>query len=213
MSMPDRAACLVSARMSGTFGPMHERLHAGSDGVVRCSWCADDDLYQRYHDTEWGVTLHGENKVFEKITLEGMQAGLSWITILRKRETFREAYSNFDIEKVAAFDDADVARLMANPGVIRNGAKINAAISNARVTYDMLAAGISLDALVWSFAPKPVGSGVGLSDPIHAETAESKAMSKELKKRGFRFVGPTTMYAFMQSSGMVNDHIIGCHRT
>ena len=199
--------------MLSYLGPMHDRLLVGADGVVRCSWCGNDDLYQRYHDTEWGTTLHGENKVFEKITLEGMQAGLSWITILRKRETFREAYADFDIASVAEFGDDDVARLMANPGVIRNGAKISAAISNARVAYDMLAAGQSLDELVWSFAPKKKSRGVGVNEPIHAETAESKAMSKELKKRGFRFVGPTTMYAFMQSSGMVNDHIVGCHRT
>ena len=191
---------------------MADRLHTGSDGIVRCSWCANDDLYQRYHDTEWGVALHGENKVFEKITLEGMQAGLSWITILRKRETFREAFSNFDIETVAGFGEADVARLMANPGVIRNGAKINAAISNARTAATMLDRGESLDEFVWSFAPTDRKVGIGLDEPVQAETAESKAMSKALKKLGFRFVGPTTMYAFMQSSGMVNDHIEGCHR-
>ncbi len=184
---------------------MADRLHTGSDGIVRCSWCASDDLYQRYHDTEWGVTLHGENKVFEKITLEGMQAGLSWITILRKRETFREAFSNFDIETVARFGEADVARLMANPGVIRNGAKINAAISNAQMAAAMLDRGESLDEFVWSFAPTDRKAGIELDEPIQAETAESKAMSKALKKLGFRFVGPTTMYAFMQSSGMVND--------
>ena len=191
---------------------MNQRLHLGSDGIVRCSWCADDDLYQRYHDTEWGVTLHGENRVFEKITLEGMQAGLSWITILRKRETFREAFAQFDIETVAGFGDHDVARLMADPGVIRNGAKIAAAISNAQVAAAMIERGESLDKLVWSFAPPDRRVGVAPDGPINAETAESKAMSKELKKRGFRFVGPTTMYAFMQSSGMVNDHIEGCHR-
>ncbi len=192
---------------------MNGRLHTGIDGVVRCWWCGDDELYQRYHDTEWGEALHGENKIFEKITLEGMQAGLSWITILRKRETFREAYANFEIATVAGFDSADIDRLMANPGVIRNGAKINAAISNARVTYDMLERGESLDDLVWSFAPPPDSQKrLTGDDPFQAETTESKAMSKELKRRGFRFVGPTTMYAFMQSSGMVNDHITGCHR-
>jgi DNA-3-methyladenine glycosylase I len=193
---------------------MSARLHTGTDGIVRCSWCGDDDLYQRYHDTEWGVTLHGETKVFEKIVLEGMQAGLSWITILRKRETFREAFAGFDIETVAGFDDSDVQRLMGNPGVIRNRAKIDSAISNARITASMLDHGHSLDELVWSFAPVDENrrAGVAEHEPVVPETAESKAMSKELKKRGFRFVGPTTMYAFMQSSGMVNDHMLGCHR-
>lgn len=191
---------------------MYGSLHTGTDGLLRCWWCGDDDLYQRYHDTEWGVALHGENRVFEKITLEGMQAGLSWITILRKRESFREAYANFDIVTVAGFGDSDVARLMGNPGVIRNGAKIHAAISNARVAHELLERGGSLDNLVWSFAPEETNRGLAPDAPVPAQTAASKAMSQALKKLGFRFVGPTTMYAFMQSSGMVNDHVHGCHR-
>jgi DNA-3-methyladenine glycosylase I len=187
-------------------------IHIGADGVKRCSWCGDDELYQQYHDTEWGWTLHGEDKIFEKITLEGMQAGLSWITILRKRETFRAAYKNFNIEKVAAFGDKDVARLMQDSGVIRNGAKISAAIGNARVVLTMLENGESLDEFVWSFAPPARKRMLTIDDSIDAKTPESTAMSKALLKKGFRFVGPTTMYAFMQSSGMINDHLKGCQR-
>lgn len=192
---------------------MTAKLHMGSDGVRRCWWCGEDPLYQRYHDTEWGHTLHGENKIFEKITLEGMQAGLSWITILRKRETFRTAFAHFDIERVASFTDNDRARLLADAGIVRNRAKIDAAISNANVALAMLSSGDSLDDFVWSFAP-PHGRYPDLVDgaDLRASTEESTAMSKALLKRGFRFVGPTTMYAFMQSSGMVNDHVQGCER-
>lgn len=197
----------------GTFVLMETRLRKGSDGVTRCWWCGDDELYQHYHDTEWGHTLHGENRIFEKITLEGMQAGLSWITILRKRENFRTAFRNFDIETVAGFTDADRERLMADAGIVRNRAKIDAAISNARVAAAMLDAGESLDAFVWSFAPpRESDAAQGSGDVLVASTPESVAMSKALLKRGFRFVGPTTMYAFMQSSGMVDDHIEGCER-
>jgi DNA-3-methyladenine glycosylase I len=190
---------------------MKDRLHKGQDGVVRCSWCGDDDLYQRYHDTEWGRTLHGENKVFEKISLEGAQAGLSWITILRKRENYRKAFKNFDIKKVAMFTPDDVERLMGDAGIVRNGAKIESAISNANAALALRAAGESLDDLCWSFAPAKRRPPLALDAEILAATPESTAMSKALLKRGFRFVGPTTMYAFMQSSGMVNDHFKGCH--
>jgi DNA-3-methyladenine glycosylase I len=193
---------------------MAARLIEGTDGVLRCGWCGTDPLYVAYHDTEWGHALHGEAAVFEKITLEGMQAGLSWITILRKRENFRTAFASFDIPTVAAFGEADVARLMSDAGIVRNRAKIEAAISNARVAYELLASGESLDELVWSFAPSDPAARLPL-DPdaeIAAATPESKAMSKELLRRGFRFVGPTTMYAFMQSSGMVNDHFASCER-
>jgi DNA-3-methyladenine glycosylase I len=190
---------------------MSEPLHRGQDGVVRCGWCGDDDLYQRYHDHEWGHALHGEHRVFEKIVLEGMQAGLSWITILRKRETFRAAFRGFDVETVAGFGDADRARLLADPGIIRNGAKIDAAIGNARAAIAMFEQGESLDELCWSFAP-PTRRSLRPGDPVPASTPESTAMSKALRQRGFRFVGPTTMYAFMQSAGMVDDHLEGCER-
>jgi DNA-3-methyladenine glycosylase I len=193
---------------------MPSSLHIGTDGIQRCGWCGDDPLYQRYHDTEWGRPrdnpLHGENAIFEKIALEGMQAGLSWITILRKRETFRAAFANFSIDAVAEFDHNDVTRLLGDAGIVRNRAKIEATISNARTAQTMLAAGESLDALCWSFAPPPRKKLLTTTDEINAETPESQALSKALRKRGFRFVGPTTMYAFMQSSGMVNDHIKGC---
>jgi DNA-3-methyladenine glycosylase I len=189
---------------------MFGSLHVGADGRTRCWWCGDDELYQRYHDTEWGHALHGESKVFEKISLEGMQAGLSWITILRKRENFRAAFANFDIPKVARFTPKDIERLMGDAGIVRNRAKIESAITNAQTAEKMLDAGESLDEFVWSFAPVDRKPLLGLTDEIQAATPESKAMSKALLKKGFRFVGPTTMYAFMQSSGMVNDHIEGC---
>jgi DNA-3-methyladenine glycosylase I len=189
---------------------MFGSLHVGADGRTRCWWCGDDELYQRYHDTEWGHALHGESKVFEKISLEGMQAGLSWITILRKRENFRAAFANFDIPKVARFTPKDIERLMGDAGIVRNRAKIESAITNAQTAEKMLDAGESLDEFVWSFAPVDRKPLLGLTDEIQAATRESKAMSKALLKKGFRFVGPTTMYAFMQSSGMVNDHIEGC---
>lgn len=191
---------------------MNERLRVGTDGVTRCSWCGDDGLYQRYHDTEWGHALHGETKVFEKISLEGFQAGLSWITILRKRQNFRAAFAGFDIATVARFSPTDVTRLMGDAGIVRNRAKIEAAITNAQAAETILNQGESLDEFCWSFAPPHRHGPLGESDPILPSTPESTAMSKALLKRGFRFVGPTTMYAFMQSSGMVNDHIEGCER-
>jgi DNA-3-methyladenine glycosylase I len=189
-------------------------LHVGDDGVARCWWCGDDPLYQAYHDTEWGRPrdnpLHGEDQIFEKIVLEGMQAGLSWITILRKRENFRAAFAGFSIPAVAAFGAEDVERLMGDVGIVRNRAKIEATVSNAQAAMELLDAGGSLDELCWSFAPPPRAHPLASGDALVAEIPESKALSKELRRRGFRFVGPTTMYAFMQSSGMVNDHIDGC---
>lgn len=190
-----------------------EPLNIGQDGVARCFWCGDDPLYQAYHDNEWAHPqrpLHGENAIFEKISLEGMQAGLSWITILRKRESFRKAFAGFDISTVARYTDADVERLMGDAGIVRNRAKVNAAITNAQAAERMLDAGQSLDEFCWSFAPAKRTEPVRDISEIPASTAESTAMSKALLKRGFRFVGPTTMYAFMQSAGMVNDHIDGC---
>jgi DNA-3-methyladenine glycosylase I len=192
---------------------MNGRIHVGADGVPRCLWCGDDPLYQRYHDTEWGRRdrpLHGEDAIFEKIVLEGMQAGLSWITILRKREHFRAAFAGFAIERVAEFGPDDRARLLADAGIVRNRAKVDAAISNAVVARSLLDDGGSLDQLCWSFAPDQPWRPRPGDAAIEATTPESKALSKELLRRGFRFVGPTTMYAFMQSSGMVNDHIEGC---
>jgi DNA-3-methyladenine glycosylase I len=184
-------------------------LITGSDGVVRCAWTGADAEYQRYHDEEWGVPLRGDRLLFEKMALEGFQAGLSWITILRKRPRFREVFAGFDPETVAAFDDDDVERLMADAGIIRNRAKILATMGNARLVVGMAEG--ELDELMWSFAPAP-GIRPRSFDDVPAVTDESTAMSKSLRKRGFRFVGATTMYALMQSSGMVDDHVEGCWR-
>lgn len=183
----------------------------GTDGVRRCGWVGDDPDYQRYHDDEWGVALHGDRALFEKIALEGFQAGLSWITILRKRPRFREAFAGFDPALVASFGTDDVERLLADAGIVRNRAKIEATISNAILVRDMNDG--ELDKLMWSFAPtRAEGPRRVVMADIPAVTPESTALSKALRKRGFRFVGPTTMYALMQSAGMVDDHLTECWR-
>lgn len=187
-------------------------LRVGDDGLARCGWVGDDVEYRRYHDQEWGRPLHGDRALFEKLTLEGFQAGLSWITILRKRPRFREVFAGFDPVIVAGFDDHDVQRLMADAGIIRNRAKILATIGNARLVAE-LAPG-ELDALMWSFAPEPRARTERPRSfaEVPATTEASGALSDRLRRRGFRFVGPTTMYALMQSAGMVDDHLVGCHR-
>jgi DNA-3-methyladenine glycosylase I len=188
-------------------------LRIDDEGTPRCGWSGDDAEYRRYHDEEWGQPLHGDRELFEKLALEGFQAGLSWITILRRRPTFRAAFRDFDIDTVAAFDDADVERLLADPGIIRNRAKVEATISNARVTQQLIADDPgALDRLVWSFAPSPGRARPGALADIPAITPEATALSKALKKLGYRFVGPTTMYALMQSAGLVDDHVTGCWR-
>lgn len=178
-----------------------------------CTWPGlDDALYMRYHDEEWGVPKSGEHELFEKLILEGFQAGLSWITILRKRENFRKAFRNFDPAKIAAFTGKDVERLMADAGIVRNRAKIEAAIDNAKA-YLTLRKKTTLAAFLWSFLDDgPIQNKHTVMRDLPAETELSKRISKALKKEGFRFVGPTTMYAFMQASGMVNDHVVGCPR-
>lgn len=186
-------------------------LRIGPDGIPRCGWVGDDPEYRRYHDEEWGRPLRGDRALYEKMSLEGFQAGLSWITILRKRPRFREVFAGFEPATVARFDDADVERLMRDAGIIRNRAKILATIGNARLVAAMAPG--ELDALMWSFAPEP-RSGAdrpAVFADVPATTAASDALSKALKKRGFRFVGSTTMYALMQSAGMVDDHLVGCH--
>lgn len=188
---------------------MTNDLRTGPDGIERCAWVGDDDEYRRYHDEEWGRPLHGDRPLFEKLSLEGFQAGLSWITILRKRPRFREVFSGFDPVAVAAFEQPDVERLMTDAGIVRNRAKIEATVSNARLVVEMAPG--ELDALLWSFAPVGHEPPASLAD-VPAVTPESTAMSKALRKRGFRFVGPTTMYALMQSAGMADDHVAGCHR-
>lgn len=179
----------------------------------RCGWAGDDPLYVAYHDHEWGVPLRDGRALFELLTLEGAQAGLAWITILRKREGYRRAFGGFDPEVVAAYGDADVARLLADRGIVRNRAKIASAIGNARAWLRLAEETGSPVEHLWSFVGDApiVNRWSGLSD-VPAETDASRAMSRDLRSRGFRFVGPTIAYAFMQSAGMVNDHVVGCFR-
>jgi DNA-3-methyladenine glycosylase I len=180
----------------------------GADGLARCPWGLSAPDYVAYHDDEWGRPVHGDAALFERVCLEAFQSGLSWITILRKREAFRAAFAGFDPERVAAFDDADVERLMGDVGIVRNRAKIVAAVANARAT---VALDGGLDALLWSFAP-PAGPrpAPATTADVPAVTPESTAMAKALKRNGFRFVGPTTAYALMQATGMVDDHLADC---
>ncbi|HVW44465.1 MAG TPA: DNA-3-methyladenine glycosylase I [Amycolatopsis sp.] len=181
----------------------------GADGVARCPWGNSTPDYAVYHDTEWGVPLHGQEALYERLTLEAFQSGLSWLTILRKRDGFRRAFAGFVPAKVARFGDDDFERLMADASIVRNRAKILAAITNARAIEDLEQ---PLDELLWSFAPSgPRPRPATLAD-VPATTPESKAMARELKKRGFAFVGPTTCYALMQATGMVDDHLEGCFR-
>ncbi len=186
----------------------------GEDGITRCAWSAGDDDYRRYHDDEWGIELRGDRPLFEKLSLEAFQSGLSWITILRRRETFRTAFHDFDIDSVAEFAGPDIERLMQDTGIIRNRAKIEATISNAGIVRQLIQDDPgAFDRLVWGHAPprgdrrRPVNFG-----DIPAVTTESTALSTTLRAIGLRFVGPTTLYALMQSSGMVDDHVEGCWR-
>ena len=180
--------------------------------LVRCPWAGDDIEYRRYHDEEWGVPLTADGALFEKLVLEGFQAGLSWLTILRKRENFRRAFARFDAEHIARFKKSDVERLMKDEGIIRNRAKIEATIDNAKA-YAKLSGRTSLKGFLWGFLDNgPVQNRHKTMSDIPAETETSKRISKALKAEGFRFVGPTTVYAFMQSAGMVNDHLLSCHR-
>jgi DNA-3-methyladenine glycosylase I len=180
---------------------------AGPDGILRCPWGLGAPDYLPYHDEEWGKPVHGDNALFERVSLEAFQSGLSWITILRKRPAFRAAFAGFDPARVAAFDEVDVERLMADAGIVRNRAKVLATIANA---HAVLALDGSLEELLWSFAPRPPRPAPRRLGDVPAVTEESTAMAKELKRRGFRFVGPTTAYAMMQATGMVNDHLADC---
>ncbi|UYP20057.1 DNA-3-methyladenine glycosylase I [Rhodococcus sp. Z13] len=180
------------------------------DGRIRCPWAVDGPgatLYRDYHDTEWGRPLHGRDALFERLSLEAFQSGLSWLTILRKREAFRAAFHGFDVEAVARFTDIDVERLLADAGIVRNRSKIEAVIANARVVLELP---VDLDELLWSFAPPRRARRWESIESIPAVTEESTAMARELKRRGFRFVGPTTAYALMQATGMVDDHLASC---
>lgn len=180
--------------------------------LKRCDWAGPDQIYVDYHDAEWGVPKADDQALFEKLVLEGFQAGLSWITILKKRERFREVFDGFDAQKIARYKQRKLDKLMADAGIIRNRAKIEATVSNARA-YLALQEERSLASLLWGFVDgEPVQNRFASMKKVPAETPISKAMAKELKARGFRFCGPTTVYAFMQSMGMVNDHLTSCHR-
>ena len=184
-----------------------------SGAPVRCPWLGiEAEIYANYHDTEWGVPKLGERDLFEKLNLEGFQAGLSWLTILRKRENFRTAFAGFDVERLARFGEKDIVRLMGDVGIVRNRAKIEAAIANAQAFLN-IAEQESFSGFLWGFLDNgPIANRWRTFSEIPAQTELSKWISVELKRRGFRFVGPTTVYAFMQSVGMVNDHLVGCHR-
>jgi DNA-3-methyladenine glycosylase I len=179
------------------------------DDRNRCPWANGSPEYVEYHDEEWGTPLHGDDALFERVCLEAFQSGLSWLTILRKRPAFRAAFAGFAIDAVAAFTDEDEARLMANAGIVRNRAKISASIRNARAAQELPE---GLSALLWSFAPDDPRPRPATINDVPAISPESTAMAKELKRRGFVFVGPTTAYALMQATGMVDDHVAGCFR-
>jgi DNA-3-methyladenine glycosylase I len=183
------------------------------DGLERCGWVGDDPLYLAYHDLEWGVPLRDDRKLFELLLLEGAQAGLSWITILRKREGYRAAFDGVDPVAIAGYDEDKVQALREDARIVRNQAKIRAAIDNARAYLDIQAAGLPFSDFIWAFVDgEPLQNSWSTLDEVPASTGESEAMSRELKRRGFRFVGPTICYAFMQAAGLVNDHLTSCHR-
>jgi DNA-3-methyladenine glycosylase I len=186
-------------------------VEAGPDGRLRCWWCLGAPEYIEYHDSVWGRPMHGDRELFEMLVLESFQSGLSWLTILRKREGFRRAFEDWDVQRIAAFGERDVERLLADSRIVRHRGKIESAIANAVATRALHERGETLDALLWAFAPERDGAAPPASGhEVPASTPESKAMAKGLKRRGFRFVGPTTAYALMQAAGMVNDHLEGC---
>ena len=181
--------------------------------IIRCGWVTDDPLYIQYHDEEWGTPAHDDRHLFEMINLEGAQAGLSWITVLRKRANYRIAFDNFDANKIVTYDEAKIAELLQNPGIIRNKLKVNGVVKNARAFLQIQEEFGSFDAYIWRFVDgQPIINRWGTLADVPAKTEEAHAMSKDLKKRGFTFVGPTICYAFMQACGMVNDHTIDCFR-
>jgi DNA-3-methyladenine glycosylase I len=195
-------------------GFLNRGIKKGSDGIGRCWWCGDDALYTIYHDEEWGRPVTNDTRLFEKICLEGFQAGLSWLTILRKRENFRKAFAGFDFSKVAGFGERDVQRLLKDAGIVRHQGKIRSTINNAGRALDLIEESGSLSNYFWQYRPEPSSRPRRITYAALmklTETAESKAMSKDLKKRGWSFVGPTTAYAFMQATGLVNDHLEGCN--
>jgi DNA-3-methyladenine glycosylase I len=185
-------------------------VEPGPDGRARCWWSLGGPEYVEYHDWEWGRPSHDEVHLFEMLTLEAFQSGLSWITILRKRESFRSAFDDWDVERIAAYGDRDFERLLGDASIVRNRAKIEATIQNAKAVGGLQAEGTTLGDLLWKFAPEPAGAAPESGGDLPSKTAESTAMAKELKRRGFAFVGPTVAYALMQGVGLVNDHLAGC---
>lgn len=189
-------------------------LFTAADGAARCRWCQASAAYQHYHDNEWGFPVTDDRRLFEKLCLEGFQAGLSWLTILNKRESFRAGFANFDAERIARFEAADITRLLADAGIVRHRGKIESTINNAKRVIELRSEFGSLAAYAWSHEPSPRSRPKKMTLAALRENTtspESIAMSKDLKKRGWRFVGPTTVYAFMQAMGLVNDHLEGCH--
>jgi DNA-3-methyladenine glycosylase I len=183
------------------------------NSINRCEWCGDDPLYVEYHDKEWGVPVYDDQLLFAKLVLDGAQAGLSWITILRKRDNYWDAFDQFDPHKMARYDDEKIGELLQNPGIIRNRQKVNSAVKNARAYLDLLEKEGSFSDFLWQFVDgKPIQNSWQSMSEVPAVTPESEAMSKTLKKRGFSFVGPTIVYAFMQAVGIVNDHVVTCFR-
>ncbi len=181
--------------------------------IIRCWWCGDDALYQSYHDNEWGVPLHNDQELFEFLCLEGAQAGLSWITILRKRAHYKKVFDNFDAEKIVRYDDKKINALLEDPGIIRNKLKVNGFVKNARAYLNIKNAGGSFNQYCWNFVDgKTIQNNWRDSSQVPANTPLSDAISKDMKKRGFIFVGSTICYAFMQATGMINDHLVGCYR-
>jgi len=187
--------------------------HGETDGRVRCAWCGSDPLYRAYHDLEWGVPSRDERHLFEMLTLEGAQAGLSWLTILRKREGYRRAFAGFDPEQIARFDDMDLSRLLADPGIVRNRLKIEATVTNARALLALRERDLCLAELLWDFVDgRPRRNAWSSPDQVPASTPDSDRMSRALKRLGFKFVGTTICYALMQAVGLVNDHTLDCFR-
>jgi DNA-3-methyladenine glycosylase I len=193
--------------------PREKNSYTEIDGIKRCWWCGDDPEYMAYHDKEWGVPIYDNQKLFELLNLEGAQAGLSWITILRKREGYRKAFANFDPDIIAQYDQTKIDALLQNPEIVRNKLKVNGVVTNAKLYIEMREAGEDFSEYLWGFVNgKTIKNKLTDRSEICSTTPESDAMSKDLKKRGFKFVGSTICYAFMQSAGMVNDHLVDCHR-
>ena len=205
-------SCAREPAASGAsrIGAVAGDLSTGSDGLARCSWAAGKPELGVYHDDEWGLPVLDDDALFERICLESFQCGLSWLTVLRKREAFRAAFAGFEIETVAGFGEAEIARLLADPGIVRNRGKIVASIENARRALETIEECGSLAGLIWRFAPAPMRAPDSYAD-VPTVTPESEALARELKQRGFRFLGPTTVCALMQACGLINAHLVGCH--